>query len=175
MPDADAPKPSGPARALVKLGLVRDIDLALHLPLRYEDETTLVPLADAPNDTVVQVQAVVRDCRVEQRGRRQLVVHVADGPAELVLRFLHFYPSQQKSWAPGRWLRVRGEIRSGFFGPEMVHPVVRVVEPDTPLPKTLTPVYPTSAQLPQAYLRKAVASALARAPLDELLPAGTVP
>ncbi len=175
MPDADPTKPSGPARAMAKLGLLRDIDLALHLPLRYEDETTLVPLAEAPADTVVQVQAVVRDCRVENRGRRQLVVHIADGTAGLVLRFLHFYPSQVKSWAPGRWLRVRGEIRAGFFGPEMVHPTVRIVEPDTPLPRTLTPVYPTSAQLPQAYLRKAVGSALSRAPIDELLPAGTTP
>ena len=30
---------AGPQRALAKLGLTRDIDLALHLPLRYEDET----------------------------------------------------------------------------------------------------------------------------------------
>jgi ATP-dependent DNA helicase RecG len=45
----------------------------------------------------------------------------------------------------------------------MVHPEFRVVQPDTPLPQALTPVYPSSAALPQAYLRKAVASALARA------------
>jgi ATP-dependent DNA helicase RecG len=46
----------------------------------------------------------------------------------------------------------------------MVHPEFRVVQPDTPLPQALTPVYPSTAALPQAYLRKAVASALARAP-----------
>jgi ATP-dependent DNA helicase RecG len=28
-----------------KLGLKRDIDLALHLPMRYEDETRLTPIA----------------------------------------------------------------------------------------------------------------------------------
>jgi ATP-dependent DNA helicase RecG len=49
------------------------------------------------------------------------------------------------------------------------------VQPDTPLPAGLTPVYPSTAQLPQAYLRKCVAAALARAPLHELLPEGTVP
>ena len=38
------------------------------------------------------------------------------------------------------------------------------VDADTPLPTALTPVYPTSAQLPQAYLRKAVAAGAARAP-----------
>jgi ATP-dependent DNA helicase RecG len=34
-------------KALQKLGLRRDIDLALHLPLRYEDETRITPLANA--------------------------------------------------------------------------------------------------------------------------------
>ena len=34
-------------KALDKLGLRRDIDLALHLPLRYEDETRIILLADA--------------------------------------------------------------------------------------------------------------------------------
>jgi len=32
---------------MVRLGLVRDIDLALHLPLRYEDETRIVPIRNA--------------------------------------------------------------------------------------------------------------------------------
>ena len=30
-----------------KMGLARDIDLALHIPLRYEDETRIVKLRDA--------------------------------------------------------------------------------------------------------------------------------
>jgi hypothetical protein len=57
----------------------------------------------------------------------------------------------------------------------MVHPVVRPVAEGAALPAALTPVYPTSAQLPQAYLRKAVVSALARAPLHEVLPPLAVP
>ena len=48
MPDK-APSPaaktlSAPQKALIKLGLKRDIDLALHLPLRYEDETRITRL-----------------------------------------------------------------------------------------------------------------------------------
>ena len=49
MPTAPTPaaKPlSAPQKALRKMGLVRDVDLALHLPYRYEDETRLVKLAD---------------------------------------------------------------------------------------------------------------------------------
>ncbi len=166
---------SAPARALHKLGLVRDIDLALHLPLRYEDETRLTPIGDLRDAASAQVQGVVLDCRIETRARRQLVVRLADSSGELVLRLLHFYPSHQKTLAAGQTVRARGEVRTGFFGREMVHPEFRAVAADAPLPQALTPVYPTTAALPQAYLRKAVASALARASLHELLPADVLP
>jgi ATP-dependent DNA helicase RecG len=166
---------SGPQKAMHKLGLQRDIDLVLHLPLRYIDETQLVPIAELPDGEPAQVQGTVRNCHVEQRSRRQLVVRIADASGELTLRFLNFYASQQKNWSPPARLRVRGEARGGFFGREMLHPEVRVVQADTPLPQALTPVYPASAQLPQAYLRKAIASALQRVRLAELLPEGTAP
>ena len=170
-----AVKLSGPAKAMHKLGLKRDIDLALHLPMRYVDETRIAPISGLRDGQTAQVQGTVLDSRIETRGRRQLVVRLADDTGELVLRFLNFYPAQQKALAAGQLVRARGEVRAGFFGREMVHPEFRAVTVDTPLPRALTPVYPSSAQLPQAYLRKAVASGLARAPLHELLPAGTVP
>ncbi|MDE2434240.1 MAG: ATP-dependent DNA helicase RecG [Burkholderiales bacterium] len=172
---AQADKRSGPQKAMDKLGLIRDIDLALHLPLRYEDETRLTLLRDARDGQTVQIEGVVRDNRVEMRGRRQLIVRLDDGTGEVLLRFLNFYGSQQKSWAPGVRLRVRGDLRHGFFGREMVHPTVRIVKEDTPLATALTPIYPTSAGLPQAYLRKAVEAGLARASLEEILPAPLVP
>jgi ATP-dependent DNA helicase RecG len=158
-----------------RLGLRSDTDLALHLPLRYEDETRLTPLAALHEGMQAQVEGIVADCRVELRPRRQLVVRLRDGDDELLLRFLHFYPSQQKNMAPGVRLRVRGEVRGGFFGREMVHPTVKAVAENSPLPKELTPVYPTTAQLPQAYLRKAIVAALARAPLQEVLPPELLP
>ena len=158
-----------------RLGLTRDIDLALHLPLRYEDETRLTLLREARDGETVQVEGVVRDNRIEARGRRQLIVRLHDGSGEVLLRFLNFYGSQQKSWGVGVRLRVRGELRNGFFGREMVHPQVRIVQEGAPLAQALTPVYPTTAGLPQAYLRKAVAAGLARAPLDELIPPTLLP
>ncbi len=158
-----------------KLGLRRDIDLALHLPLRYEDETRVVPIADSPDGEPVQVEGSVTECRIELRGRRQLLVRIQDDSDSLLLRFLNFYPSHQKTLAVGARVRVRGEARSGFFGREIVHPHFKSVDEHSPLATSLTPVYPTSAQLPQAYLRKAVAAGLRRAPLDELLPPGSVP
>lgn len=161
---------SAPQKALIKLGLARDIDLALHLPLRWEDETRITRLADAREGDTVQIEGVVTDNQVSFRSRRQLVVTVDDGSDTCQLRFLNFYPSQQKALAVGTRIRARGELRGGMFGLQMVHPTTRPA--DTELPATLTPVYPTTATLPQGYLRKAVQSGLARADLSDTLPPG---
>jgi ATP-dependent DNA helicase RecG len=162
---------SRPVDKLAKLGLTRDIDLALHLPMRYEDETTLMPIGEVLPGAVAQVEGVVHDNEVAYRPRRQLVVRIRDAQGdELILRFLNFWGSQVKQLALGARLRVRGEVRGGFFGMEMVHPAYRVVNDDTPLPNALTPVYPSTAGVPQAYLRRAIDGALARTPLHELLP-----
>ncbi|MBU6272050.1 MAG: ATP-dependent DNA helicase RecG [Betaproteobacteria bacterium] len=174
MPDAPRAK-SAPQKAMERLGLLRDIDLALHLPLRYEDETQLHPIAHTRDGQTAQVEGVVREAQVELRSRRQLVVRLADDSGEITLRFLNFYPSHQKVLARGQRVRVRGEVRGGFLGREMVHPTFKAVEPGAPLPASLTPVYPSSAQLPQVYLRKAITSAMARAPLDEVLPPAAIP
>ncbi len=156
-------------KAMDKLGLRRDIDLALHLPLRYEDETRLIRLQDAREGQTVQIEATVTASEVSFRPRRQLLVTVQDGSETCTLRFFHFYGSQQKQLAVGARVRVRGEVRGGFLGWTMVHPVVHAAS--DVLPSALTPVYPTSAGLPQAYLRKAVAGALSRVDLSGTIPA----
>jgi ATP-dependent DNA helicase RecG len=162
-----------PQKALRKMGLARDIDLALHIPLRYEDETRIVKLRDAREGETVQIEAVVTDSQVQYRPRRQLVVTVDDGSDTCHLRFFSFYPSQQKALAPGAHLRIRGEVKGGFPGWTMVHPTCKPAGGE--LPDALTPVYSTVAGLPQAYLRKAVASGLARAELGETIPADAPP
>ncbi|MBB1634173.1 ATP-dependent DNA helicase RecG [Cupriavidus sp. UME77] len=172
---AAAGKPSSAMARLHKLGLKRDVDLVLHLPMRYEDETTLLPIADAIGRAgmglTVQVEGVVTSNEVSLRPRRQMVVKIADDTGELTLRFINFYGSQTQLMAEGACLRVRGELRGGFFGAEMVHPTVRAVTPGEALPERLTPVYPSTAGIPQSYLRKAIGGALSRTPLPETLPA----
>ncbi|MDR7152799.1 ATP-dependent DNA helicase RecG [Hydrogenophaga palleronii] len=165
---AAPPTLSAPQKALRKLGLERAIDLALHLPLRYEDETRVVRLADAREGDVVQVEGTVTHNEITLRPRRQLLVTLDDGSDTCTLRFFTFYPSHQKALAVGTRVRVRGEIRGGFMGRSMMHPAFHAA--GGALPDALTPVYPTSAQLPQAYLRKAVAGGLQRADLSETLP-----
>ncbi|MBO9516364.1 MAG: DEAD/DEAH box helicase, partial [Variovorax sp.] len=160
-------------RALRKLGLLRDIDFALYLPMRYEDETRIVRLADTRDGDTAQIEAVVTSNEVVYRPRRQLIVTVDDGSDTCQLRFFNFYPSQQKQLAVGARVRVRGEVRGGFVGRQMMHPTVKAA--GTALPQALTPVYSTIAGLAQPVLRREVRAGLARAVLDETLPAGTAP
>lgn len=165
---------AGPAEAgvterkLRRLGLAQPMDFVLHLPLRYEDETRITPIADLRPGAWAQVEGEITRCEVVFRPRRQLVAAIADDTGELTLRWLNFYPSQHKQLQPGRRLRARGEVRAGLFGREMVHP--RMGSADAPLPQALTPVYPTTDGLPQATLRRAIAQALGQADLSEVLP-----
>ena len=162
---------------LSKLGLNTPADLALHLPIRYEDETELFDINTAifkQSQFSVQTQGQVIDSQITFRPRRQLIIKIADKEEELILRFINFYPSQQKQMAVGVFLRVRGEIRNGFNGPEMVHPNVKACLPDTPLPNQLTPVYSTVAGVSQTVIRKAIDKGLsdsrANSFLREIIP-----
>jgi ATP-dependent DNA helicase RecG len=152
-----------------KLGLLRPIDLALHLPLRYEDETRIVKLIDVHDGDMAQIEGVVTACEVRPHGQRQFLVTLDDGSDTCTLRFFSFYPSQQQALAVGKRIRARGEIRGGFLGRQMMHPNVKSAAGD--LPVALTPVYPTVAGLPQAYLRRAVQGGLVRAELADTVPA----
>jgi ATP-dependent DNA helicase RecG len=167
-PTAAKPAKSPMQKAMDRLGLRRDIDLALHLPLRYEDETRIGRLSDARDGQTLQIEATVTASEVSLRPRRQLLVTTHDGSDSCTLRFFNFYPSQQKTMAVGERIRARGEVRGGFLGWTMVHPVVHPAAGT--LPTALTPVYPTGAGLPQAYLRKAVTGALGRADLSDTVP-----
>ena len=170
---AQAAAKTAAQKALAKLGLRRDIDLALHLPLRYEDETRITPLAEARDGEQVQIEGQITHSEVSFRPRRQLRVTLDDGSDTCTLRFLNFYPSHQKTLAVGARVRARGELRGGSFvggfNREIVHPAFKLAGGE--LPGALTPIYSTVAGLPQAYLRKAVLGGAARADLSETVPA----
>jgi len=164
------------ARKLAKLGLHEPIDFVLHLPLRYEDRTRVTAIESLRPGAWAQVEGTISRCEISTRPRRQLTATISDDTGVLNLRWLHFYPSQQKQLTDAQHsnphdpqrLRVWGEVRGGLFGVEMVHP--RVTRADTPLPTTLTPVYPSTDGLPQPVLRRAIAAALAEADLQDTLP-----
>ncbi len=160
------------AEKLARLGIRREVDLVFHLPLRYEDETRLTAIRDALPGVSAQFEVEVVAAEIAYRPRRQLLAKVRDSSGVLLLRFLNFYPSQQKVLQPGTRLRVFGEVRGGFMrdgrpgglgGPEIIHPRFHVVGESDPLPQGLTPVYPTTAGVGQGTLRKLIDRAIERA------------
>ena len=155
---------------LARLGIAGDGDLVLHLPLRYEDETRRLHIAEAVPGEPAQIDVEVVSCDIAFRPRRQLLVRVRDDSGAMTLRFMNFYPSQQKQLQPGTRLRVFGELRGSLLGDEMIHPRYRVIAADEPLPLALTPVYPTTAGLVQPALRRLIARARERVTLTETVP-----
>ncbi len=155
------------ASRLVRLGIKTDADLVLHLPLRYEDYTTLTPFAQLRVGSPACCEGTVVHSEVQYRPRRQWVCAIEDGASVLTLRFFTFYPSQQKALSMGTRVRVFGDVREGYYGLEMVHPKATVVREGTSLPDTLTPIYPTTAGLKQETLARQVRRALKN---TELLP-----
>ena len=145
-----------------RLGIRTEADLLLHLPLRYEDETRIVAIADVTPGETAQVAGEVRSNEIVTRPRRMLQVELDDGSGRIGLRFLNFYGSQVAQLAVGRRLRAMGEVRGGLFGLEMVHPRYRMLGGADRLPATLTPVYPTVAGIGQSDLRRTILEALAR-------------
>lgn len=82
MPTQKAPAPSGPALAMARLGLQRDIDRVLHLPLRYEDETRLTAFVDLRDGEQAQVDGVVERSEPQGQGaRRGWLVTLRESPA----------------------------------------------------------------------------------------------
>jgi ATP-dependent DNA helicase RecG len=155
---------------LAKLNIHSVQALLLHLPLRYLDETRITAIRDLHLGEQTQIEGVVVHNEVAYKPRKMLNVRLQDDTGVINLRFLHFYPSLVAAMQTGQRLRVFGEVRPGFFGYEMVHPTQRKVDEDTPVSSALTPVYPTTAGLSQATIRKAVNRILQAEYLHETLP-----
>lgn len=144
------------------MGLVRPIDLLLHLPLRYEDESQVWPLAQVAAGQSVQVQVRVVLAKVVFKPRRTLMVSVEDDTGEASLRFIYFNQSMLQSFTAGREIRVLGEARRSLAGLEFIHPKVRSgwLSAEALESQPLLPVYPTTQGLAQAVIRRHVARAL---------------
>ncbi|MDP2805995.1 MAG: ATP-dependent DNA helicase RecG [Gallionellaceae bacterium] len=156
---------------LTKLGIHTPFDLVLHLPLRYEDETSITRVDDLVTGETSQVEGEIIHSEVMYRPRRSLICQLQDESGILFLRYLNFYPSQQKQLAVGKKIRALGEAREGYFGMEMVHPKCHAGGENKALKQALTPIYPTTAGLPQPTLRKYILAALNSEQLSDTLPA----
>jgi ATP-dependent DNA helicase RecG len=152
------------AEKLLKLGVQSVQDLLFHLPSRYQDRTTVVPMNRAQPNEHVLVEGVVASARVVYGRRMSLSVLLHDDRGHISLRFFHFNKSMRANLSKeGQRLRCFGEVRFGSKGLEMVHPEFEVVEEGAilPLPDRLTPIYPVTEGVGQVTIRRLIGQALA--------------
>ncbi|MEZ5558513.1 MAG: ATP-dependent DNA helicase RecG [Pseudomonadales bacterium] len=142
------------AATLARLGIFSTRDLLLHLPLRYQDRSVVVPIRALAAERECLVQGEVVDCQVAYGRRRSLLATIEDGTGYLGLRFFHFSRQQQAGLRPGTRVSAFGEVRFGPSGLEMAHPEYRSFSGTPPAPEAgLTPVYPTTRGLGQNRIR----------------------
>lgn len=149
-----------PSKSLIdekikSLGLLRPIDFALHIPLRYEDETKIYKVSQAQTDAMMQFEGQIHNAEVTYAPRKSLNAVLDDGTGLLKLRWLNFYPNQVKFLETSPKVRVRGPVKGNDrWGFTITHPKIGKVT--DPLPQTLTPIYPSTAGLTQNVLRSKI-------------------
>lgn len=162
------------AERFAKVGIYTVPDLLFHLPVRYQDRTTVSRIgALRPGDDAVIVGQIAI-AQIAYGRRRSLVCKVSDRTGMITIRMFHFSPNQKNNLARGRWIVCYGEARPGPSGLELVHPEYTLYErkPENPTDSSLTPVYKTTEGIGQQQLRRFIDKALSEdvPELVELLP-----
>ena len=138
------------------MGVEDVFSLAMHLPIRYIDETIVTPIRDIQMGVLSQVEAEVIRAEIVYKPKKMLIVQAKDESASLQLRFLHFYPSQMKMFEAGNRIRVLGEARHNLFAFEMIHPQCKLIKEADVLPQSLTPIYSLVAGVGQKTVKDAI-------------------
>ncbi len=145
------------AEKLKRLEIYNIQDVLFHLPMRYEDRTSVTALGSLRLGQQVLVEGVIDHSEVKfmGRGRRSLLCYLSDNTGAIVLRFFHFNKAQQNNLSNGVRLRCFGETRRGTNRLEMVHPEYQVIQQqDAGIEQSLTPVYPKTEGVHQTLLKK---------------------
>lgn len=139
------------AEKLEKLGIYTVQDVLLHLPLRYEDRTKLVPIIDALEYKTAVICGEIQSAQVIRRPKPQLICYVTDNTEMIALRFIHYTNFQREKLKPGVKIFAIGEPRQGYQNMEIIHPEYQIINPGENLPLTdsLTPVYPSTEGISQ--------------------------
>ncbi len=146
---------------LGNLGIARVGDLLLHLPMRYQDRSTLVPLGQLAGMEECLVEGQVLESKIGYGRRRSWLVTIEDGTGFATLRFFYFSKQQQAGLQTGMFVRCYGNPRPGPNGIELIHPEYSARSTPFPEPEPqLTPVYHTTKGIGQGQLRRLITTAL---------------
>lgn len=162
------------AERLAKLGIRSVQDILFHVPVRYQDRSRLLPIAELRPGLEALVQGWIESADIAMGRRRSLKVWLVDSSGERVLlRFFHFSSQQAAGLKAGIELRCYGEVRQGPSSLEMVHPEYRIHHGEDATEPGLTPIYPSTEGLQQPTWRGLTEQALAL--MAELSPQELVP
>lgn len=171
------------AERLGKLGIYSVIDLLFHLPLRYQDRSSVAAIAGLVPGSEAVVHGTVVSSVIQFGKRRSLLVTIKDDTGILKLRFFHFSMNQKAGFVEGKCISCFGEVRQtgtrttrhGLL--EMAHPEYRVGDQHFQFSdeNKLTPVYPLTDGLQQRSMRSLVEQAFSYVEksgvlLEDLLP-----
>lgn len=137
--------------------------LLFHLPIRYQDKTKLIKLNQARVGDEVLVQLNIERIEETSTRQRQLLCYLSDSNHQnLLLRFFHFNQYQKQNFIRGDIVQCFGEVKISRNGLEMHHPEYRLISKgqDNLLEKTLSPIYPLTANIHQAQMKKWIDIAL---------------
>ena len=151
------------ATKLEKLGIRTIQDILLHLPHRYEDRTTIVPIAEVALFASCQIQGRIVNAVIRQQRRRSLYCQIDDGSGVMGLRFYHFSPTYAQAFKPDITVRCFGEVRSGASGVEMYHPECTFFKPGQLIPAPESyhrAIYPSTEGLSQLQWQRIMRAAL---------------
>lgn len=162
------------ANKLEKLNINSIWDLILHIPYRYENDTTIQAIKDVTLDEKY-IKYIVKGKIIKQqiifnRYKNQLLLTITDDCINtLNIRFIHFYPNQQKVLAIGKIFYFKGQIRNNLLGLEMVHPIIKS-DIFTTNTNKLTGIYSLTSGITQETMQNLIKMAFKIVNLNDTLP-----
>ena len=168
----------GPKRALLfeKLGVHTVRDLLYHLPMRYEDRSSVKKIAELEVGDLVTFRGYVRSSATKAmgKGRRVFEAAFADDTGFIRATWFNFYgKSLENRFKPGTEWIVSGRVEiNRYTGAKTIyHPDVEKAEAgeeeDPSHAGRILPVYPATEGLTQKAIRHATKAAMEYAPLLE--------
>ena len=144
-------------KKLARLNIRTKLDLALHLPHRYEDRSVVTPLKEVREaNAYYYVQGVVQDVVLKQtKGRSSAQVNLSDESGGiLTLRFFNYRPRWISVFQKGVWVRAYGQLWGEYRYKSMIHPDFKTFSSDPGPPKPeYVPVYYTTKGLSSKHIR----------------------
>ncbi|MBT4153236.1 MAG: ATP-dependent DNA helicase RecG [Candidatus Magasanikbacteria bacterium] len=146
-------------RRLLSLGIRTIEDLLHHFPFRYEDYSSLLPIAEVPDDVPVTIKGKIELIANKRSPRKNAIITeaiIADNTSKM--RVVWFgQPFLSKQLEAGDTVYLSGKISNDRFGRQMLSPTHEKEKKDGSAGARILPMYPLTAGLTQKQLRNVLA------------------